>query len=261
MNIQHERIAMLCQELRLTQLPISYAPLAQQASREKSSYTDFFEALLKEEVTAKQSRSCRMFSKLAGFPAIKTFDEFDFKFATGAPKKQIQELLNLAFIERRENVVFLGPSGVGKTHLAISLGYAATQCGIKTRFITAADLMINLETAYQEGRYKEALKTIVNGPKLLIIDEIGYLPLTRTQADHFFQIIAQRYEKGSLIVTSNLNFGQWGQTFAQDTVLTAALLDRLLHHAHIIAMKGESYRLKNQKKAGAFELEEIKIKS
>ena len=261
MNIQNERIRELCEELRLTQLPVSYASIAQKASIDKTSYTDFFEALLKEEVEAKQNRSCRMFTKMAGFPAIKTFDEFDFKFATGTPKKQIQELLNLAFIERKENIVFIGPSGVGKTHLAISLGYLATQAGIKTRFTTAADLMISLETAYKEGRYKEALKTIINGPKLLIIDEIGYLPLTRTQADHFFQIIAQRYEKGSLIVTSNLNFGQWGQTFAQDAILTAALLDRLLHHAHIVAMRGDSYRLKNQKKAGTFEFEEIKIKS
>lgn len=195
---------------------------------------------------------------MAGFPVIKTFDDFDFKFATGVPKKQIQEFLSLSFIERKENIVFIGPSGVGKTHLAISLGYLATQAGIKTRFATASDLMITLESAYKAGKYKEALRVIVNGPKLLIIDEIGYLPLTREQADHFFQIVAQRYEKGSLIVTSNLNFGQWGQTFAGDNVLTAALLDRLLHHAHIIAMRGESYRLKNQKKAGAFEVENIK---
>ena len=152
-------------------------------------------------------------------------------------------------------MILLGPSGVGKTHLAISLGYKATQNGIKARFITAADLMLQLDVAYKQGRYKQISQAIVKAPRLLIIDEIGYLPLSRAQADLFFQVIADRYEKGSLIVTSNLNFGQWGQTFAQDTVLTAALLDRLLHHSHIITMKGESYRLKDQKKAGGLMLE------
>jgi len=140
---------------------------------------------------------------------IKTLDDFDFNFAKGLPKKQIKELASLAFIERKENIVLLGPSGIGKTHLAIALGYLATQAGIKTRFISAADLMIQLEIAQQQGKYKTTLQRTVTHPRLLIIDEIGYLPFSREQANHFFQVVARRYEKGSIIVTSNLSFGQW----------------------------------------------------
>ena len=146
--------------------------------------------------------------------------------------------------------MLLGPSGVGKTHLAIALGYRATQSGIKTRFITAADLMLQLGMASRQERLKEYLSRIVLGPRLLIIDEIGYLPFGRDEANLFFQVVAKRYEKGSMILTSNLPFPQWATAFADDTTLTAAMLDRLLHHAHIVSMSGESYRLKDKRKAG-----------
>lgn len=254
MNLHHERICHHCQFLGLEAILEAYPKLALQAVKESLSYAEFLEMLLKEETDFRQAKTRRTITKLAGFPAIKTLEEFDFKFASTAPKKQIHELTSLAFIERKENVILLGPSGVGKTHLAIALGYKASQSGIKTRFITAADLMVSLESAFKEGKYKQSMRSIISAPKLLIIDEIGYLPLSRSQADLFFQVIAERYEKGSVIVTSNLNFASWGQTFAGDTVLTAALLDRLLHHAHIVAIKGESYRLKDQRKAGGFEV-------
>lgn len=143
-----------------------------------------------------------------------------------------------------------GSSGVGKTHLAIALGYRATQAGIKTRFMTAADLLLMLTTAYMQNNLKTVMHRAIKAYRLLIIDEIGYLPMNREQANLFFQVIAALYEKGSLIVTSNLPFGQWDATFAQDTTLTAALLDRLLHHAHIVPIAGESYRLKHQRQAG-----------
>lgn len=146
--------------------------------------------------------------------------------------------------------MLVGPSGVGKTHLAIALGYLATQAGIKTRFMSAADLLLTLDTATRQGNLGEVLRRAVLAYRLLIIDEIGYLPMSREQANLFFQVIAKRYEKGSLIVTSNLAFGQWDSAFAGDATLTAALLDRLLHHAHIVPIQGESYRLKNKRKAG-----------
>jgi DNA replication protein DnaC len=157
---------------------------------------------------------------------VKTLDEFSFDFAKGVKRGQIDELAGLGFIERSENVVLVGPSGVGKTHLAIALGYKATQAGIKTRFMTAADLLLALTTAHRQHNLKEVMQRGIKAYRLLIIDEIGYLPKNRDQANLFFQVIAALYEKSSLIVTSNLSFGQWDTTFANDTTLTAALLDR-----------------------------------
>ncbi|MBL2144240.1 AAA family ATPase, partial [Klebsiella pneumoniae] len=168
----------------------------------------------------------------------------------GVPQKQIQSLRSLSFIERNENIVLLGPSGVGKTHLAIAMGYEAVRAGIKVRFTTAADLLLQLSTVQRQGRYKTTLHRGVMAPKLLIIDEIGYLPFSQEEAKLFFQVIAKRYEKSAMILTSNLPFGQWDQTFAGDTALTSAMLDRILHHSHVVQIKGESYRLKQKRKAG-----------
>lgn len=250
MNLAHERITELCEQLKLTTIPEAFSHLAQKAIAEELNLADFLESILKAECQARQTRQRTTLARLASFPAIKTLDGFDFAAATGVPKAQVQELASLAFIERSENVVLLGPSGTGKTHLAIALGYAASQAGIKTRFITAADLMLILTAAHRQNQLQDALKRFINPYRLLIIDEIGYLPLSREQANLFFQVIAKRYEKGSLVVTSNLPFGQWDKTFADDATLTAAMLDRLLHHAHVVPIQGESYRLREKRRAG-----------
>lgn len=173
------------------------------------------------EMDAKKLRNRNMLLKIAGFPAIKQFEDYDFKFATGASHKQLQELTRLAFIERAENIVLLRPCGVGKSHLVVNLAYKAVMSGIKVRFIAAADLMLQLAIAKKQDRLDYYLKRNILAPKLLVIDEIGYLP-----------------------------FSQLSTAFADDRTLTAALLDRLLHHAHIVQITGDSYRLRGKKAAG-----------
>ncbi|MEX3846879.1 IS21-like element helper ATPase IstB [Paraburkholderia sp. BR10882] len=250
MNLQHERIAGLCAQLKLDRISSDWSAQAQSAANADASHADFLEQLLTNEVEAREERKRQTLTRLAGLPGIKTLEQYDFGFASGAPRAQIHELAGLAFIERAENVVLLGPSGVGKTHIASALAYRATQAGIKTRFITAADLMMQLATARQQNRLKEFFSRAVAGPRLLVIDEIGYLPFGREEANLFFNVVAKRYERGAIVLTSNLPFTQWATAFADDQTLTAAMLDRLLHHAHIVQITGESYRLKDKRKAG-----------
>lgn len=251
MNLQHERIGALCGQLKLERIGRDWSALAQDAARSEASYADFLEKLLTTQIEAAGERQRQTLLKLATLPGIKTLEQYDFGFAAGAPRAQIQELAALTFIERAENVVLLGPSGVGKTHIAQALAYRAVMAGIKTRFLSAADLMLQLATARSQGRLKEYFNRAVLGPRLLVIDEIGYLPFGRDEANLLFNVVAKRYERDSMILTSNLPFTQWATAFADDQTLTAALLDRLLHHAHIVQIVGESYRLKDKRKAGS----------
>ena len=225
MNLQMDRIQHACETLKLNTLGTEWSAIADNAAGSDDSLADFLEQLLNVELEARLQRTRETLLKFAGLPAIKRFETFDFKFASGAPKKQLQELTGLAFIERAENIILLGPSGVGKSHLALSYAYQAIQKGIKVRFITAADLMLQLATAKKQERLDSYIKRSVLGPKLLVIDEIGYLPFGREEANLFFNVIAKRYEHGSVIVTSNLPFSQWSTAFADDQTLTAALLD------------------------------------
>lgn len=250
MNLQMQRIQRACSELKLPALASEWSAIADRAAGKGATLAEFLDELLHVEITARMQRTRDVLLKLAGLPVIKHFDDYDFRFATGAPRKQLLELTSLAFIERTENIVLLGPSGVGKSHLAISLAYNAIMRGIKVRFITAADLMLQLATAKKQDRLDAYLKRSILSPKLLVIDEIGYLPFGRAEANLFFNVIAKRYEVGSVMVTSNLPFSQWSTAFADDQTLTAALLDRLLHHAHIVQISGNSYRLKGKKSAG-----------
>lgn len=250
MNLQHERIAHLCEEFKFTRLATQWPALAQDAARTEASFADFLEQVLASEIVARDERRSTTLLKLATMPAVKTVEQFDWTQGSGAPKAQIMELAHLAFIERAENIVLLGPSGVGKTHVALAIAYRAVMAGKKTRFITAADLMLQLAAAKAQGRLKEYFNRAVLGPKLLVVDEIGYLPFGREEANLFFNVVAKRYERGSMVLTSNLPFTQWASAFADDQTMTAAMLDRLLHHAHIVQISGESYRLKDKRRAG-----------
>lgn len=250
MNLQLSRIGELTNELQLPGVDSNASDLAQQAAKQEWDYLTFLEQILQCEKRSRHQRKQHMFTRMAGFPSLKTLEDFDYAFASGVPKKQVNELASLSFIERQENVVLLGPSGVGKTHIAVALGYKAVQAGIKTRFISASDLILQLSTAQRQGNYKQTMQRSVLAPRLLIIDEIGYLPFTAHESKLLFDVIAKRYEKGSVILTSNLPFGQWGQVFANDMALTSAMLDRILHHSHIIQIKGESYRIREKKQAG-----------
>jgi DNA replication protein DnaC len=250
MTGQDARIGEFCERLKLLRLASEWPGIAQQAAKTEASFADFLEKVLECEIFGQDERRRATLMRLATMPSLKTLEQFDWSHAGGAPKAQILELAHLTFIQRAENIVLLGPSGVGKTHIALSLAYRAVQAGHKVRFLSAADLMLQLAIAKAQGRLKEYFNRAILGPKLLVIDEIGYLPFGREEANLFFNVIAKRYEHGSMVLTSNLPFTQWATAFADDQTLTAAMLDRLLHHAHIVQITGESYRLKDKRKAG-----------
>ena len=250
MSGQEARIAEYCEQLKLIRLSSEWPGVAHDAAKTEASFADFLEKALQCEMFARDERRRATLTRLATMPSIKTLEQFDWSHAGGAPKAQIQELAHLTFVQRAENIVLLGPSGVGKTHIALALAYRAVQAGHKVRFFSAADLMMQLSIAKSQGRLKEYFNRAILGPKLLVVDEIGYLPFGREEANLFFNVVAKRYEHGSMVLTSNLPFTQWATAFADDQTLTAAMLDRLLHHAHIVQITGESYRLKDKRKAG-----------
>ncbi len=195
-----------------------------------------------------------MRTNLARFPFVKSLESFDFAYQPSLDKKQVHSLAHCHFIEHGENVVILGPPGVGKTHLSVGLGIKAIEHGYRVLFTTAANMIAALTKALAEGRLEEKLKAYTM-PRLLIIDEIGYLPIERAGANLFFQLISRRYEKGPMILTSNQSFGAWGEVFG-DRVIATAILDRVLHHAMTINIRGNSYRLKDKLKAGLIRTEE-----
>lgn len=200
------------------------------------------EALLGAQISLRNNRRLVAAMRSSRLPAIKTLVDFDFSFQPSLKREQIDSLHTLGFLERRENVVLLGPPGVGKTHLAISLAIAAAQSGRRVYYGTLADLITSLEEAQQAGRLTQRLKTLIF-PSLLVVDEIGYLPISRTGAMLFFQLMSRRYETAATILTSNKGFDEWGEVFG-DEVMAGALIDRLVHHCHIVNIRGNSYRMR-----------------
>lgn len=225
--------------------------ILEEAAKQEWPYAELVSRLVEEQALAKRDRGIQMRTSIARFPYLKTLESFDFKFQPSVDQKRIKELALCHFIEHGENVIFLGPPGVGKTHLAIALGIKAIHAGYHVLFTSAQNLLVNLSKACQEGRLEEKLKQY-GMPKLLVIDEIGYIPIERQGANLFFQLVSRRYEKGAMVLTSNQSFTKWGEVFG-DPVIATAILDRLLHHSVVLNIKGESYRLKEKKKAGFWE--------
>ena len=197
----------------------------------------------------KRGYSIRAISTIAGLPKLKTIDTFDYK-SSSVDKTLINEILTLRFIDEHKNILLFGTSGVGKTHLASAIAYATTQQRIKTKFITASDLMIQHESAQSMNKLDSYFKRVIGISRLLVIDEFGYVKFNETQANLFFQIINKKYELGSIIITSNLSFTKWKELLNNDEALTAAILDRLIHHSHLINVTEEIYRLKQKREAG-----------
>ncbi|NCB41499.1 MAG: AAA family ATPase [Clostridia bacterium] len=251
----HEQLHQACEILGLVHMDAVYDHHAEEASRGSISYLEFLDKLLWEEIEAKRERATKANMKLAKLPYVKTLNHFDFDFQPSANARKMNELKSLGFVARAENVIFLGPPGVGKTHLAVGLAVEAIRNGYTAYFLSAHELIAMIKENIASGRIHRKIKTLCK-PGILIIDEVGYAAMDDEIAHYFFQIVSSRYEKGSIILTSNKSYGEWGDVFGNNIVATA-ILDRLLHHSTTINIKGDSYRVKEKKKAGFYDSDKI----
>jgi len=245
---QLDRLHASCHRLRLYQVAAELPTLLEQAAKQERASSDCLEDVLSREVQAKSAKHLTMRLAMARFPFQQTLESFDFKFQPSIDAKVIRELATGRYLEHGENALLLGPPGVGKTHLAVALGMKACEQGHRVLFTTAMGLIASLGKALGENRLDEKL-TLLTQPQVLIIDEIGYIPIDRQGANLFFQLISRRYERGAIILTSNQSLGGWGEVFG-DPVIATAILDRLLHHPITTNIKGESDRLRKKLKAG-----------
>lgn len=234
-------------QLRLPTFQGEYTKQAQLCAAQNKDHIHYLARLCEMELIDRERRMIERRIKAAKFPSTKSLDSFDFKIMPSLNKPLTMELARCDYVDRHQNIIALGPSGTGKTHIALGLGLAACQRGLKVRFTTAAALVHDLIEAQDERRLQRLQKQLTS-QNLLIIDELGFVPLSKSGAELLFEVISQCYERGSIIVTSNLPFDEWTEVFGSER-LTGALLDRLTHHVHILEMNGESYRLKHSRKA------------
>jgi DNA replication protein DnaC len=231
--------------LKLSHLLERFEPLAQEAGAEQWSHVEYLARLIEGEAHAREDRSIQRRVGLARFPVLKTLDRFDWSWPSKINRPQIQNLFRLRFIEEKGNVIFMANVGLGKSHLSIALGHTACLRGYSVLFTTAVDIINSLSAAQAQGNLKRELRKYLQ-PRLLVVDELGYLPIDKHGADLLFQIISERYERGALIITTNRAYKHWPEIFNQDSTLTSALLDRLLHHSETVVIEGKSYRMKER---------------
>lgn len=231
--------------LRLLTVAEQYAALASEAAQKHWTHVDYLARLIEGEAQRRQELGIQRRIAAARFPGIKTLDQFDWNWPKKINRTQVQNLFRLAFLPDKGNVVFMGGVGLGKSHLAGALGYAACLAGHSVLFTTAVDIINTLTAAQAAHRLKAELKRLL-APRILCIDEVGYLPIDKTGADLLFQVISHRYERGSIVLTTNQPYKHWARIFNNDSTLTSAVLDRLLHHADTVIIEGKSYRMKDQ---------------
>ncbi len=231
--------------LKLPFMAENYKSVAQKASQKNWTHINFLKELGKGEAALRHDRSINRRIRVARFPVVKTMDEFRWSWPKKINRMQVKNLFHLEFIDKKANVIFLGGVGLGKTHLATAVGYAACLKGYSVLFTSAIDVINTLTAAQNAGMLKQELKKYTR-PALLILDELGYLPIDKTGADLLFQVISFRYEQGAMIITSNRAFKNWPEIFNNDSTLTSAILDRLLHHAETVVIEGKSFRMKDK---------------
>lgn len=239
------RLRQQLQNLKLASFLEQYNPAAELASKENWTYPQFLAELTEGEVNLRHDRLIARRIATARFPVRKSLDSFDWNWPKKINRAQVQDLFRLNFLDNKANVIFLGGVGLGKTHLSTALAYQACLKGHSVLFTSAIDIINTLSAAQNAGRLKLDMKKYVK-PEILLIDELGYLPVDRKGADLLFQVISQRYERGSIILTTNKQFKKWPEIFCNDSTLTSAVLDRLLHHAETIPIEGPSYRMKDK---------------